>query len=146
MVATKTNRRALSQFWLGAPLFLATFTLALFGVHGQPSAAADADDPAVVVTMTDQLKFNPGTVTVQVGDTVEWKNTSLLAHTVTADPALAARQENVALPEGAQPFHSGIMKPNDTFRHKFATPGKYRYFCIPHEATGMVAEVVVQGK
>lgn len=100
--------------------------------------------PAAVIKMTDRLTFEPARVTIKVGETVRWKSASLLVHTVTADPALAANPEDVALPVGAKPFNSGNIKPGGQFQHTFKVPGTYRYFCIPHEGAGMIGVVVVQ--
>jgi len=117
----------------------AVFAGAPFGAP----AAAVASAPGAVIRLTNTLAFEPKAVTVHVGQAVEWRNGSLLVHTVTADPALAANAKDVALPAGAKPFNSGDLKPGATYRHIFAVPGRYRYFCIPHEGAGMVGEVVV---
>lgn len=111
---------------------------------GKPAKGAAKIQPAAVVTMNNLLKFEPAQVTIKVGETVEWQNTSLLVHTVTANPKLAANKEHVALPKRAEPFNSGNLDPKATFQHTFTVPGTYRYFCIPHEATGMVGEVIVK--
>lgn len=94
--------------------------------------------------MTDEPKFKPEKITVKVGDTVKWKNTSNLVHTVTADPEKAANKENVKLPEGAEPFHSGNINRGETFQHTFNKAGTYQYVCLPHEAQGMIGEVTVE--
>ena len=94
--------------------------------------------------MTVTLKYSPRKLTITAGDTVEWKNKSPFDHTVTADPGLARHKENVLLPKRAEPFHSGTIGPNETFRYTFTVPGTYRYFCVPHEENGMVGEVVVE--
>ncbi len=120
--------------WNMASISLAA-SLALAG----PAAAAET-----VVEMTADLRFVPQTVTIQAGETVEWRNASPMAHTVTADPAKAGDPAHVALPEGAQPFDSGFVQPGGSYRHRFEVPGTYRYFCIPHEAAGMVGTVEVR--
>ncbi len=102
--------------------------------------------PAAVITMSNLLKFEPAEVTVTAGETVLWKNSSLLVHTVTADSSLVANPANVALPKGAAPFNSGNIEPEGTFQHTFTVPGKYRYFCIPHEAAKMIGEIIVKPK
>jgi len=104
-----------------------------------PSGAPDA-----VVTLTDMLTFDPYDVVIRAGQTVEWKNGSVLVHTVTADPGLAANKKDIALPEGAKPFNSGNMEPGGVFSHKFTVPGTYKYFCIPHEGASMVGVVTVK--
>jgi plastocyanin len=74
---------------------------------------------------------------------VKWENRSMLVHTVTAVPEIAADQRDVALPKGAKPFNSSNIEPGQAFQHKFIVPGTYRYFCIPHEGAGMVGEIIV---
>lgn len=102
-----------------------------------------AGDVAAIVTMTNDNLFVPLRVTVRVGQTVEWRNTSLVMHTVTTDPERAAQATSYAFPPGAAPFHSGDMYDGDAWRHTFTTPGAYKYFCQPHEAHGMFGWVDV---
>jgi plastocyanin len=94
--------------------------------------------------MTNELRYVPEEVTVMVGQTVVWTNTSTLVHTVTADPLLAQRRRDVVLPEGAPPFNSGQIAPGETFRHTFDLPGLYVYFCIPHELEDMIGRINVR--
>jgi plastocyanin/cytochrome c5 len=101
-------------------------------------------EPAAVVEMLGVDEFTPAEITIGVGDTVLWSNESEFDHTVTADPELAADPDSVILPEGAEPFDSGSVAPGETFEHSFTVPGRYRYFCIPHEGLGMIAEIVVE--
>ncbi len=112
----------------------------LLGMGTGPGASA----ATTTVTITDLLRFEPKQVVIRAGDTVEWRNQSVLVHTVTADPGKAARVEDVTLPRDAQGFDSGKLEHGARFRHRFGKPGLYRYFCIPHEATGMVGEVEVR--
>ncbi len=100
--------------------------------------------PAAKVEMSDQLKFVPGQVTIRPGEAVEWKNASTYTHTVTADPSWAIKPQNVQLPEGVKPFDSGNIAPGKTYQHTFSVPGTYRYFCIPHQDSGMIGEVLVK--
>lgn len=114
------------------------------GLLAEPVAAQSSSKPAAVVGMTNTLKFKPDTVQIQAGETVRWENTSIVVHTVTADPEEATLEESVRLPEGASPFDSGNMDPEATFEYTFEVPGTYRYFCIPHEATKMYGTVIVK--
>ncbi len=107
-------------------------------------SAGENKDAAAVVKMKNTLKFSPDTVKINVGETVLWKNTSLLMHTVTADSALAGKKESVAYPKDAEPFNSGNLDPEQTFKHTFTVPGTYKYFCIPHEAANMTGYVIVK--
>lgn len=109
-------------------------------------ATVDGSAPGdtAVVTMDNRLRFLPDTIRVRAGQAVRWENTSVLIHTVTADPALARDPANVSLPPGAPPFDSGDMLPEDDFTHVFRVPGVYRYVCLPHERAGMVGVVIVE--
>lgn len=121
---------------------------------GQPETAAGTEEgtvsvevqglPSAVVQITDRLRFEPNTVEITVGDEVEWKNVSVLVHTVTGDPSLTQLAGSAVLPVGAAPFNSDNMEPEAAFRHRFDVPGSYRYFCIPHEAAKMTGEIVVR--
>jgi plastocyanin len=104
-----------------------------------PAAAASV----VVVKMSDFDTFQPETVRIHVGDTVEWRNTSRSDHDVTGDAKLASHPEDVQLPAGAAPFTSGYMPPGKVFQHVFDVPGTYRYVCRDHENFKMVGTVIV---
>jgi plastocyanin len=102
------------------------------------------ESAAAIVNMTPSLKFEPKKIMIKTGDTVLWKNTSSMPHTVTADPKLADKSADVKLPRGAQPFDSGNIMPGQSWSHEFTIPGKYRYFCLPHEKNKMLGEVTVE--
>lgn len=118
------------------PLLLAAW----WGGFGQ----TDNPPATATVTMTNMLKFAPDTLYIEPGTEVTWENTSLLVHTVTADPEAASVEGSVQLPDGAEPFDSGNMDPEDTFTHVFEDPGTWRYFCVPHEGAKMVGTIVVE--
>lgn len=95
--------------------------------------------------------FAPREFDATVGDTVVWGNDGSRTHTVTAYesgiPSEAAYfasggydSEDAAL--DAWPG-GGAIDPGETYEHTFETPGEYQYYCIPHEAAGMVGTVVV---
>jgi plastocyanin len=111
---------------------------------GLAPAPAVGEKSGARVGMTNSLAFKPAKVTIDAGQSVLWENSSGLVHTVTADPSKAADKDHVRLPKGAKPFDSGRLLPGKTFEHTFTVPGRYRYFCIPHESAGMVAEVIVR--
>lgn len=117
-------------------------------LSNRPAAPVKPDmptgDASANIQMTDLLVFEPASVTIKVGQIVEWTNGSFVVHTVTADPAEAAYQKSVLLPEGAEPFDSNRLLPDEIYRRRFVVPGTYRYFCKPHESTGMVGEIIVE--
>jgi plastocyanin len=61
--------------------------------------------------------FDPSTVQIGVGDTVAWKNTGTIQHSVTAT-------------DGS--FDSGLIAPGATFQHTFTQTGTFKYHCRPH--------------
>jgi plastocyanin len=127
----------LSIFWLA----LSTL-LPLAGACTAHRPVQAGSSPSAIVEMHFH-SFQPQVVTIRAGQTVLWKNTSLIWHTATADPRQAKRPEDVSLPEGAEAFDSGKVVAGDSFSHTFTVPGTYRYFCRPHELKGMVGQVVV---
>jgi plastocyanin len=133
-------------------LLAAAGTAAAAGVAGCAggggSARGDYD-----VGMT-AVAFDPVEITVSVGDTVVWANTSSRGHTVTAYDS--------GIPDDADFFASGgydstaaardafgselggLIDSGDTWSHTFEVAGEYEYLCIPHEASGMIGTVVVE--
>ena len=103
------------------------------------SAAAQPAATGASVKMLDTFEFEPHAVTIHAGEAVEWTNASRFKHTVTADPALGS----AALPGGARPFASRELQPGESFRQVLSVPGKYRYFCTPHEGIGMTGTITV---
>jgi hypothetical protein len=67
---------------------------------GGPAHQAAMPNAAVVVDMGFQ-SFSPATVNISAGQTVEWRNTSLITHSVTDDPQLAKTAGDAVLPAGA---------------------------------------------
>lgn len=102
-----------------------------------------AESPEMVVRMTQAKTFEPKTITVKTGDTVVWKNVSDMAHSVTDVASLAANSQDAAVPPNGKEFNSDLISPGKDYSHTFTVPGTYKYFCIPHEAVGMVGTVIV---
>jgi plastocyanin len=110
---------------------------------GQAAPGSSGSGGTFVVMMTDANQFQPASLTIPKGSTVTWKNTSQMEHTVTADPAKAAKKGDAALPDGATPFDSGMIGAGQSYSHTFDVPGTYKYLCIPHEMLGMVGTITV---
>lgn len=111
------------------------------GNRGDRRATAASGAPHI--TMTRNLRYMPETIRIEAGTTVTWENTTALLHTVTADPERADDPSHVSLPGGSETFASGDLRPGERFSHTFSVPGEYVYFCVPHEAAGMVGRVIV---
>jgi len=107
-----------------------------------PSMAAAK---TVEIKMSDTPpKFDPMSVTIQKGDTVEWVNNAQSLHSVTTNSAVAQDPKDVSLPAGAKPFDSGFMPPGAKWSYTFTVPGTYQYLCLPHEKDKMIGTVVVK--
>ena len=140
-VGDRTNRKlslgCVLSFWLLSVMLSAASTMAS---HRND----DQGPPAAIVHMTAANKFDPAKVTIKAGETVRWVNDAGgPSHTVTTDPSMVQNEDDVEIPDGAQPFSSGVIGPGKFFQHKFEVPGTYRYACAPHEGSKMFGEVVV---
>ena len=102
------------------------------GTGSSDSAGGGGDISAVTgqtaaqkIHQTDENKFSPDSLSVKVGDIVEWDNSSQAGHNVTFDQGL----------------HSDTMSNGDTYQVKFAKAGSYKYQCTFHP--GMTGTVTV---
>jgi plastocyanin len=130
--------------------------LALAGTGVSATLAGCFDGQAAEdnrITMT-QAAFRPDELTVPVGTTVEFDNTSSHSHTVTAS----------GIPGEAEYFASGgfdnydeakaawdksaggKLEPGDSYEHTFETPGRHDYVCIPHLRADMVGVIHVEAE
>jgi nitrite reductase (NO-forming) len=99
--------------------------------------------PPLTVGMSD-MAFIPSKIVIKVGQKVTWIDSSEVIHNVVDDAGKAINQADVHLPEGGEPFDSGLMQPGQTFARVFTAPGVYRYVCTLHEANGMKGVVIVR--
>jgi LPXTG-motif cell wall-anchored protein len=88
-----------------------------------PKAVASA---STAVTIKD-FDFTPGSVTINVGDTVTWTNNGPTGHSATSTSG---------------EFDTGIMDAGNSGSHTFDTAGSFSYICTPHPY--MKGTVVVQ--
>ena len=87
------------------------------------------------------VTFDPTGLLVEPGTTIRWVLDSGV-HTATAYHP--ANDRPLRIPEGAEPWDSGyLMEPGATFDVRLEVEGVYDFFCIPHEAAGMVGRIVV---
>jgi plastocyanin len=81
-------------------------------------------------------KFDPQTVNIDVGDTVEWTWSSN-THSVTSGDPVTGTADGL--------FDSGVQDQPFTFSYTFTSPGTFDYYCIPHRLVGMIGTVNVAG-
>jgi plastocyanin len=104
-----------------APLVAASSRLGTLEAAAAVSPAGGTARVAIV-----DFAFEPETLRIALGTTVEWTNRGAEDHTATAD-------------DGS--FDSGVLEPGQSFHHTFGTVGTFPYFCDIHEF--MRATVVV---
>ena len=109
------------------------------GGHGSGGPA----DHVVVEMLTNDTghHFHPHVAWVKPGGTVEFHNASG-THTATAYHPDNGKP--LRMPEGAEPFDSGLLtEAGETFEHTFELEGVYDIYCAPHETLGMIGTVLV---
>lgn len=96
-------------------------------------------------------KFDPANLTIKEGDAVKWTVVSGPPHNVSfyADsiPPGAQTQLNANMPNTMSPLTSQLFNtPNEAYTVSFkgVPKGTYKYFCTPHQALGMHAQLTVQ--
>ena len=86
--------------------------------------------------------FDPIGLFVEPGTTVRWIARENVHTTTAYHPN--NDHHSLRIPDGASPWDSGfLVKPGATFDVTLTVPGVYDYYCVPHEAAGMVGRIVV---
>jgi plastocyanin len=90
-----------------------------------------------------QVWFNPIGLRIKPGQTIRWVNLDPgNSHTATAyHPKNFERP--LRIPEGAEPWSSDYLLPNESFSIMLKDEGVYDFFCVPHEHAGMVGRIIV---
>src|SRR4051812_26883137 len=93
-----------------------------------PTLVAPAQGTTVTAVDAVEQYFNPPTLTVPLGSTVQWRDVQG-THDVVADD---------------RTFASTVMFEGGTYSFTFNRAGHYLYVCTLHEGAGMVGEIVVE--
>jgi plastocyanin len=99
------------------------------GGGGDVGSKTSGAAAATTLHETDQLKFQPSSASVKVGDVVEWDNTGSVAHNVTFDDFSS--------------ITSDTMNSGDKYQVKFTKAGSYPFHCTFHP--GMEGTITVTG-
>lgn len=93
------------------------------GAKATPTAAPATPAPTSVSGETKiviaNFAFDPATVTVPVGTTVQWTNNDGATHTITSD---------------AGDWDSGRLSNGQSFSHTFTEAGSFGYHCSIHRS------------
>ncbi len=100
--------------------------------------------------MTDDFRFEPGTLSVESGTTVTFVNESDQRHTATAyedevpESSFFSSGGFRSEAEAREELAGALVAPGDSYEVTLESPGTYRYFCIPHEDQRMMGTLEVQ--
>lgn len=89
-------------------------------------ATVPAQEQQVVETQDNV--FSPATITISVGDTIDFRNTGRAPHTATADD---------------RSFDTGNLNAGQSKTITFSKAGRFNYNCVYHQTIGMVGTIVV---
>jgi plastocyanin len=104
---------------------------ATFGLNPSAASAPAKKAPMKAAVPIKDNAYTPQTLTVKLGEVVQWTNLDADPHTVTTTHAPVA-------------FDSGVFKKDQSFSYTFTTPGTYTYYCAVHP--DMVGEIKVLDK
>jgi plastocyanin len=102
------------HFFLGAVVLLAA-AVAVAAVVARGSDDGSEPVATTEVTMAKSYRFDPETIEVEAGSTVNWTNEDNFTHTVQVD---------------GQEDHE--VEPGESFSITFDEPGAYGYVCTLH--------------
>ena len=129
--------------------FLKLMTIVLGTGVGSPllaSCSPKAEDEREIDIVFEQndIHYSPATLTIPRGTTVTWLNKSYYSQSATCDPKKAAQAGIVNLPQGAEPWDSGLLYPGQRFTKTFNTSGTYVYFSQPRLSPNTLGTIIVQ--
>jgi len=122
-------------------------------LQGGPNVVEGVPEDADHVVEMQAVAFEPAELTIEAGDTVAWNHAGGEAHNAVAYEA--------EIPDGATYWASGGFESEDaavegwdngqgavqsgqSYVHTFETTGEHAYYCVPHEAAGMVGTIIVE--
>jgi plastocyanin len=123
-------------------------------LEGGPNVVEGVPDEADHVVDLQAVAFEPAELTIQQGETVAWRFAAGEAHNVVAYEselpvdadywASGGFESESAAREGWENGR-GAVQSGQSYVKTFETAGEYEYFCVPHEAAGMVGTIIVEG-
>lgn len=123
-------------------------------MNAAPAATASGANANVTIEMVGDASgyhFVPDKVSIHVGDVVRFVNKIGGPHNVTfwpdSIPSGAQRQLQAGMTGTTGPLTSPLLiNPGDATTVSFAgaTPGTYKFYCMPHLALGMMGQITVR--
>ena len=85
--------------------------------------------------------YDPVGVFIQPGQTVKWTALRWIPSVTAFHPD--HDNHELRIPEGAQPFDSGMLAAMESFQWTFDVEGTYDYYSKHHEGAGLIGRIVV---
>lgn len=96
------------------------------GQTAQVSFDLESEQSSIVEVLLNAASFSPADVTIDVGQTIRWRNATPTAHTITPDGHSEWNEQN-------------ITQQDQTFQHTFNDAGDFPYECTIHNGmTGII--------
>lgn len=111
------------------PGFILPGALALVLLAGGAGLAGPPTSPRTHTVLIESMKFSPAEIRVQPGDTVVFRNSDLVPHTVTE--------------RTLREFDSGMINPGETWKVLCDREGTLEYRCVYHPP--MLGRILVGG-
>lgn len=93
-----------------------------------------------MISVDDHQLFSAPVLWVTPGTTVTWDLRSG-SHSATAYAATNGKPDRI--PMDAEGWDSGVLSQEGaTYEWTFGAEGVYDYYCIPHEAVGMIGRII----
>jgi plastocyanin len=103
--------------WARRGVAIGAVTVLILGLLA-PGLAVAADPGVTITESGDAYHFTPQSITVTVGQTVRWSNSTDAPHTVTST--------------GSGPLGSPIINQGGSFQVSFSSAGTFAYHCSIH--------------
>ena len=98
----------------------------------------------VVVGPDGEFTFSPSSLTIHVGDTVQWTWSSSGHNVVSGSDCTA--DDQFCSPNDSNCAQAPLSGSGTTYSHTFTAEGTYPYFCSQHCSLGMVGTITVDAR
>lgn len=89
------------------------------------AASASLAHGTVHEVVIEGFQFQPGVLSISVGDSVHWTNNDFIEHSATSQTG-----PGTLIPSGL--FDGTMFSAGEQFSFTFTSPGTVHYYCVPH--------------
>ncbi len=113
------RRSKQSRIGIVSVVQIVLFALVLAFTFATPLMSPARAATTYYVNIVD-FSFQPATITIQPGDSVQWNQTGAQPHSTTSDVS------------STEVWDSGVMGTGASYTHQFNNAGSFGYFCTVH--------------